>query len=85
MLIFADLFKFKVIEALVLRIASYERQGSFTQIVFQKAVAGADKAGVLSLIVPDWCCDQARPAYLARRDWLSKRLMSPISAIIPAE
>ncbi len=35
--------------------------------------------------LPDWCCVQARPAYFARLACPSKRLMSPISAIIPAE
>ena len=48
MLILVDLFEFKVIVALVLRVATHERMGGFTQVVFEETVARADEAGIVS-------------------------------------
>ena len=47
MLVLVNLFVFEVVEALVLRVATHEREGGFTQVVFQEAVAGLDEAGIL--------------------------------------
>jgi hypothetical protein len=39
MLILVDLFVFTVIEALILRVATHERECGFAQVIFQKTVA----------------------------------------------
>ena len=49
MLVPVDLFVFEVIEAPILRVVTHERVGGFAKVVFKKAVAGLNEAGILGL------------------------------------
>ena len=48
MLVLVNLFEFEVVVALKLRVATHERISGFTQVVFEKTVAGLDESCVLS-------------------------------------
>ena len=81
MLVLVDLFEFEVIVTPELGVASSHRVGGFQQVVAEIAVAGFNHSGVFGLEV-------ARLAPVpdkAGEAWESKRWISPISAMIPAE
>ena len=49
MLKLVHLFVFEEVEAVVLCVTSHKRKGSFTQVIFQKAVAGMYQVSVFGL------------------------------------
>lgn len=85
MLVLVRLFVFEVVVALGLAVASSHRVGGFLQVVMEKAVAGFDEPVFWASNSPYWCYVQTRPANLATDAWDWRRLISPISAIMPTE
>ena len=85
MLVLVDLFKFEVIVAPKLGVASSHGVGGLQQVVAEIAVAGFDHPGVFRfkftglVFVPD------ETGKLGDRGLGKKRWISPISAIIPTE
>ena len=85
MLILVDLFEFDIIVAPELRAASPHGVGDFQQIVAEIAVPDLIIRECSASNSPDWSLCQTRPANFVTEAWESKRWISPISAMIPAE
>ncbi len=65
MLVLVDLFKFEVVVAPELGVASSHRVGGFQQIVAEIAVAGFNHSGMLRFKFTGLILCQTRPANLA--------------------
>jgi hypothetical protein len=85
-LVLVDLFVFEVVVAPILRVATHERKGGFTQVVFEEAVAGLNHAGILPFKGAGFMLFPNKTGIL-RKAGLSfgKAVSSPTSAMIPAE
>ena len=76
-----DLFVFEA----ELRITTHDSKGSFAQVIFEETVAGFDEAGVLSLKGTGRVLRPRKIRIPGECGVAVERLMSPISARIPAE
>lgn len=78
------LHSFFLIESSIDWVVSFDTVGSFNEVIAQNRIRLTHQRCIKAVKFPDCRFRQASPAYLANWASVAKRLMSPISAKIPA-